>query len=418
MLSGGNGQNLVGQASITNVQVGRPAAGQTATYDAQPGETFVINFDAASAVATVEGDNLVLTLADGGRIVFTGGADPDLAQDGAPMFEIDGELRSLLEIAIATLGSGGLGIQDPDLELIALIVSVSSITPTVLVEIGEAVSESVLRAFGISGADVLLSATIGFLGGLADGATVGGDVIAGDAGDGLILADVLSKDLVVDDPVVLVQVSAPTAIVPANSADGTGREVLENLIDDAFFANSQDAIDLLQDPAKIAAYDLRRESVADGESSDDGDDTTGGGGGNDTILGREGNDAIIGGSGSELIDGGGDADVVTLSADGETDTLSYHSLGGTADTVAGFNAGTPGGGGDLVDISDLLDSGSFPGGSLQDAIDGDYVQVSDAGGNAVISLDAGGTGAFTHLVILNGIDLGADASALDDNIIV
>ena len=139
VISGGAGQNLVGQAGITNVQVGRPAAGQTATYDAQPGETFVINFDPATAKVTVEGDNLILTFDDGARIVFTGGADPDLTLDDAPLLNIGGELVSLTIIATAARddleppdlpdtytrpdaeGSGGPGIQEPTLQVINLI---------------------------------------------------------------------------------------------------------------------------------------------------------------------------------------------------------------------------------------------------------------------------------------------------------
>ena len=109
VISGGGGQNLVGQAGITNVQVDRPAAGQTATYDAQPGETFVINFDPAAAQVEVDGDNLILRFADGGRIVFTGGADPDLAQDGSPLFNIDGTLVPMTIIASAARGDEGQG---------------------------------------------------------------------------------------------------------------------------------------------------------------------------------------------------------------------------------------------------------------------------------------------------------------------
>jgi len=88
------------------------------------------------------------------------------------------------------------------------------------------------------------------------------------------------------------------------------------------------------------------------------------------------------------------------------------------DTVTGFNADAPAGGGDLVDISDLLDTGSFAGTTLAEAIAGGFVDLSDAAGDAVVGVDVDGTSTFTTFVTLVGIDLGADSTALDDNIIV
>jgi len=59
--------SLSGQAQI---EVGKPAAGETVQIDAQPGQTYVLDFDPAEAQALVQGDNLVLIFPDGAQIVF------------------------------------------------------------------------------------------------------------------------------------------------------------------------------------------------------------------------------------------------------------------------------------------------------------------------------------------------------------
>jgi len=60
-------EQLIGQAST---MVGRPAPGETVEISAQPGQTYVLDFDPSQARALVEGDNLILVFEDGGQIVF------------------------------------------------------------------------------------------------------------------------------------------------------------------------------------------------------------------------------------------------------------------------------------------------------------------------------------------------------------
>lgn len=66
-----------------------PGANEVITLTAALGQNFVINFDPAAAQITVDGDDLVLVFANGGRIVIEGlnklAGDPD-----APTFDIDG----------------------------------------------------------------------------------------------------------------------------------------------------------------------------------------------------------------------------------------------------------------------------------------------------------------------------------------
>ncbi len=60
-------EQLIGQASVV---VGRPAAGDIVEISAEPGETYVLDFDPSQARALVEGDNLILVFEDGAQIVF------------------------------------------------------------------------------------------------------------------------------------------------------------------------------------------------------------------------------------------------------------------------------------------------------------------------------------------------------------
>ena len=61
------GEQLIGQASVL---VARPEAGQTVQISAEPGRTYVLDFDPAQARALVDGDNLILVFEDGAQIVF------------------------------------------------------------------------------------------------------------------------------------------------------------------------------------------------------------------------------------------------------------------------------------------------------------------------------------------------------------
>jgi Ca2+-binding RTX toxin-like protein len=174
-----------------------------------------------------------------------------------------------------------------------------------------------------------------------------------------------------------------------------------------------------------------------------GDDTLYGGIANDTIYGDSGNDLIFGGDGDDILNGGagddtisdglgndlivgGDgADIINLAADTKIDVLDYNLITEAGDVVNGFNAAASAGGGnggDVVNLADLLDTGTFGPGNLATAIAGGYVSLTDNAGNAEIRVDLDGTVGGVHapvlVVTLNGIDLGATPTALDDNIVV
>ncbi len=140
----------------------------------------------------------------------------------------------------------------------------------------------------------------------------------------------------------------------------------------------------------------------------------------ESIQGSDGVDTINDGFGSDFIIGGGGADIIDLAADNESDVLIYDFISESGDTVNGFDSDDATGGGDIIDLADLLDTGTFVGTTLAEAEAGGYVSLVDNAGNAKVwvDLDGGGGGSAVLLATLNGIDLGADATLLDDNIIV
>ena len=91
--------------------------------------------------------------------------------------------------------------------------------------------------------------------------------------------------------------------------------------------------------------------------------------------------------------------------------------------MTGFDAGAPVEGcigGDIVDLVDLLNSGDFTGTTLAEAVADGYVTLTDNTGNAEIyvDLDGAGGGVSVLVVTLNGINLWATPTALNDNIVV
>jgi hypothetical protein len=86
-------ENLVALGVIPGVfgevQVTEPEPGQVIVITAEGGVRYVIAFDPSAAQVVVEGDNLVLVFANGGRIVFQGLGE-FAGRPDAPIFEIAG----------------------------------------------------------------------------------------------------------------------------------------------------------------------------------------------------------------------------------------------------------------------------------------------------------------------------------------
>lgn len=125
-----------------------------------------------------------------------------------------------------------------------------------------------------------------------------------------------------------------------------------------------------------------------------GADTLDGGAGADSLDGGPGADILIGGTGVDVLNGGGGADTYAWRAgdnDGSVDRL-----------LGGFDGATaPGSGGDVIDLSELL-----PGYVEGTSNIADFVQLSVAGSNTTIRIDATGTGNFaggTDIVTIEGV---------------
>ncbi len=129
-----------------------------------------------------------------------------------------------------------------------------------------------------------------------------------------------------------------------------------------------------------------------------GSDWIEGGSGNDTLNGQDGNDRLIGGLGDDILTGGAGADVLAYR------TLSERGIAG--DLAKDFQVGA---GGDILDVSALLDSLGYAG---SDAFADGFLKFTASGANTLVQIDADGAAgpsAFVTLVTLeNAILTSAD----------
>ena len=130
----------------------------------------------------------------------------------------------------------------------------------------------------------------------------------------------------------------------------------------------------------------------------DGKDLLRGGAGNDTLVGGNGNDILIGGAGNDTMTGGAGGDVFLWEA------VAADNTGGNGqDTIADFHLASSASDpeADRIDLSHLLVGYNPTTGNIAD-----YLTVTNAGGNTVISIDrdgAGGTYGVAALVTLTNV---------------
>jgi len=141
-----------------------------------------------------------------------------------------------------------------------------------------------------------------------------------------------------------------------------------------------------------------------------GDDVLTGGSGDDILFGDAGDDILIGGSGNDSLIGGEGIDIFALES-GDEGSVGIPAV----DTIADFTVGV---GGDVLDLSDMLQGEDF-----QDlaSLDG-YLNFSyDAGsGSTTISIDTDGNGGVfetSQQIVLTGVDLTASGSLSDQQIL-
>lgn len=102
-----------------------------------------------------------------------------------------------------------------------------------------------------------------------------------------------------------------------------------------------------------------------------------------TIIAQPGNDVLIGGAGDDVLYGGGGADMFV-----------FTHLGDGVDRVMDFSLAE----GDSLNITDILEDFD----ALNSAV-ADFVRLTQQGGDTVLEVDAGGTGAdFTAAAIIAG----------------
>ena len=238
---------------------------------------------------------------------------------------------------------------------------------------------------------------------------VGSDVITGNAGNDLIFGDAIFTDLLADDQGI---------ILPA----GSGWGVVEQLVTDGFFdqdparTETEEIVAFLSDPANVELFDFGRESLVDGVGRGGGNDTIDGGSGDDLIFGQEGDDEIDGGADNDTIIGGTGNDSMTGGLGMDSFVIEAASGGlGETDTISDFGV-TPGSE-DVLDLSDLLSSGSFAGADLADAVAGGFVTLSDNGTDTTITVDlsgaAGGSQVDYTIILENTLTTDIDSTQVD-----
>ncbi len=112
------------------------------------------------------------------------------------------------------------------------------------------------------------------------------------------------------------------------------------------------------------------------------------GAGNDTIT--------VGGSGNH-IDAGGGTNTITGGSGDDTFVLPKASQG--SDAITGFSETN----GDVLDLRSALAGTSW---NDKPATLGNYLKVTDSGGNTTLSIAASGSGAGTMIATLNGVTYG------------
>ncbi|WP_421297648.1 beta strand repeat-containing protein, partial [Aeromonas veronii] len=142
-----------------------------------------------------------------------------------------------------------------------------------------------------------------------------------------------------------------------------------------------------------------------------GDTLTGDGSAN-ILSGLAGNDTLIGGGGDDLLIGGTGNDTLTGSSGKDTFKWQAGDAGGT-DTIMDF---TRGANGDVLDLSELLNGEHANAASLDQ-----YLNFASGPGvnksTLTIDLDGSGSGTTTHSIFFDNVELTANSTRTDQQII-
>jgi Ca2+-binding RTX toxin-like protein len=164
------------------------------------------------------------------------------------------------------------------------------------------------------------------------------------------------------------------------------------------------ADDLRGGPDGDALHGMGGNDLIIGGSGDDllrgggGKDTLGGSGGADELFGERSNDTLSGGSGDDLLNGGPGRDLLTGGPGSDTFQIDRISHG--LDKIRDFDDGA---GGDVLDLSAVLDFGGADGFN-------DFVRLDEGSNSTRVEVNADGAGddfaAVFNLLGTTGLDVG------------
>ncbi|MGD8311582.1 MAG: type I secretion C-terminal target domain-containing protein, partial [Gammaproteobacteria bacterium] len=134
------------------------------------------------------------------------------------------------------------------------------------------------------------------------------------------------------------------------------------------------------------------------------------------LIGDSSNDILVGGAGDDILTGGKGEDTLTGGDGSDTFVWLEGDADGNIDTITNDDF-TPGEGGDVLDLSDVLvgeDMGNVGGGGAGDLLN--FLSFGESGGSTTISVSSTG-GASDLTIVLDGVDLTAGGSLTDTQII-
>ncbi len=166
-----------------------------------------------------------------------------------------------------------------------------------------------------------------------------------------------------------------------------------------FIALDQGTTHILENPGPYPKSDLSDLTIQAGPgvtvTGDSNDNILVGTTAADTLTGGSGNDVVVGGGGKDVMTGGAGSDTFYFHPDVLKDVQAVEN--GTASdvrsTITDFQTGA---GGDVVDVSALLQAVGYTGAN---AVADGYVVISQLGSDTIISFDPDGSGAKTAVVI-------------------
>jgi T1SS-143 domain-containing protein len=138
-------------------------------------------------------------------------------------------------------------------------------------------------------------------------------------------------------------------------------------------------------------------------SGGDGADILRGGADNDTLDGGSGDDIVVGGTGSDTLTGGDGSDLF-LWEEGDADTTS------TSDTISDFDNSSVSSGGDMIDLTDLLQGEGKIGNNAGNLTNYLYFVYDGTDTTLYISVDGDFVGGYEssavdQTIVFSGVDL-------------